>query len=339
MTRTFSPRIRRTWTSRARGKFFSSGFGSPSRITSAAGQDDRPGRRAGDEQFRQAHLAADGQFFRRPFEREARCAQNLQLGKVDGLESLAADASLVAGHLPPLEPDEGRPLDMAGTGRGPEGIDADEVLFQAHRHLDVLHMDARRGQIGPSPGQLQAPRDLRLLPRPADLQVGVEFPAALLDESRKERGEKPLLLDLSRSARPGVDPVRSKGQGKRAGIGSWKLPRACPCSASARAAVPRSASPLHSQDREAERTAAFISPSGLSQLTFPPERAASPFISNRCPGRSVPVARPARRPSRLTARGSQGRKSNKSMPAHSRFHSPSSGDGQPRGLCRGETPL
>ena len=135
------------------------------------------------------------------------------------------------------------------------------------------------------------------------------------------------------------DPLRSRATGRRAGIGSWKLPRACPCSASARAAVPRSASPRHSQETEAERRPAFISPSGLSQPTFPPERAASPFISNRCSGRRFPVARPARRPSRLTVRGSQGRKSNRSMPAHSRFHFPLAGDGQSRGLCRGEAPL
>ncbi len=67
-----------------------------------AGQDDRPGRRAGDEQFRQAHLAADRQFFRRAFEREARRAQDLQLGEVDGLEPLAVDAS--PGSRPPATP-------------------------------------------------------------------------------------------------------------------------------------------------------------------------------------------------------------------------------------------
>ncbi len=73
--------------------------------------------------------------------------------------------------------------------------------------------------------------------------------------------------------------------------------------------------------------------------TFPPERAASPFSANRCSGRRFPVARPARRPSRLTARGSQGRKSNRSMPAHSRFTSPSPGMASPAGFGEEKRPF
>ena len=200
-------------------------------------------------------------------------------------------------------------------------------------------MDSRRGQIRPRLGQLQAPLDPRLLPCSADPQIGVEFPAALPDESREEGGEKPLLQDLPGQRRQ-ERPLPVEGGRKARRDRQLETPPGLSLlrqrQGNGRREAPLPASPTR---RKRSAGSTLISPSGLNQRTFPPERAASPFRASLCPGRRFPAARPARRPSRLIARGSQGRKSARSIPVHSRRHVPLSGDRQACGRGGGEGPF
>src|ERR1039457_6160975 len=139
------------------------------------------GLRPDDAQFRQAYITAQAEFLGSPFKAERRRTVKLEFRKIYCLKIFTAQCALVTDYPPSSHGEKRRSLDMTWAGDCPEGIDPDQVFFQARRKLDVLQVDAGSGQIGTGLGQPQLSSDQRHVPGSVDVQVCIKLSGAFLD--------------------------------------------------------------------------------------------------------------------------------------------------------------
>ncbi len=193
-------------------------------------------------------------------------------------------------------------------------------------------MDARRRQIGPRPGQLQAPLDLRLFPRPADPQVGVEIPAALLDESREERGKKPLLPDLP-GQRCLERPLAVEGGGKARRDRQLETPPGLSVLRQRQGSgAANRLSPPFPGNGSGAQTGVHL-PFGPQPADFPPGKGGvalqrEPLFRKQAPRRPA-----GETPVQVDGTGQPGTEERQVDAGPFQVHFPLAGDGQSRGLC------